>query len=38
MVDLVEKALYENFYTAVSFIEATCLDEVFRAAGHRQHL
>ena len=30
MVDLVEKALYENFYTAVSFIEATCLDEVFQ--------
>ena len=30
MVDLVEKALYENLYTAVSFIEATCLDEVFQ--------
>ena len=33
MVDLVEKALYENFYTAVSFIEAACLDEVFHQNG-----
>ena len=30
MVDLVEKALYENLYTGVAQIEATCLDEVFQ--------
>jgi len=30
MVDLVEKALYYDLYTGVSFIEATCLDEVFQ--------
>ena len=30
MVGLVEKALYENLYTGVAQIEATCLDEVFQ--------
>ena len=30
MVDLVEKALYYDLYNGVSFIEATCLDEVFQ--------
>lgn len=30
MVSLVEKALYENLYTGVAQIEATCLDEVFQ--------
>lgn len=30
MVDLVEKALYENLYTGVAQIEATSLDEVFQ--------
>ena len=30
MVGLVEKALYENLYTGVAEIKATCLDEVFQ--------
>jgi hypothetical protein len=30
IVDLVEKALYENLYTGVAQIEASCLDEVFQ--------
>jgi len=30
MVGLVEIALYENLYTGVAEIEATCLDEVFQ--------
>jgi hypothetical protein len=30
IVELAEKALYEGLYTDVSFIEATCLDEVFQ--------
>lgn len=30
IVGLVEKALYENLYTGVAQIEATCLDEVFQ--------
>ena len=29
MIGLVEKALYENLYTGVAKIEATCLDQVF---------